>query len=284
MSYLDHIKACNTWDFSGYHGFWIEGVRVGWVRHAFAEQLARYGDAFTLAAEGVHLAGRFAGFAERTGALAAILERLVTDGVVPRTRGEQYPVLPAWGAEPLCAIDRGAVNHFGITAYGLHVNGYVRQADGGLGLWIGRRSRDRSVAPGQLDNLIAGGQPVGLTLTQNLIKEAYEEAAVGPELAARAKPVGTVTYIMETAIGLKVDCLFLYDLKLPAGFVPRNTDGEVESFELLPWQEVARIVDHTDEFKFNCNLVIIDFLIRHGLITPDHPDYLALAAGLRRWS
>ena len=34
------------------------------------------------------------------------------------------------------------------------------------------------MAPGQLDNLIAGGQPVGLTLEQNLIKEAYEEAGV----------------------------------------------------------------------------------------------------------
>ena len=51
----------------------------------------------------------------------------------------------------------------------------------------------------------------------------------------------------------------------------------------MPWERVAEIVRDTDEFKFNCNLVIIDFLIRHGLITPDHPDYLALAAGLRRW-
>jgi hypothetical protein len=27
--------------------------------------------------------------------------------------------------------------------------------------------------------------------------------------------------------------------------------------------------------------VIIDFLIRHGLISPDDPDYLALIQGLR---
>jgi len=36
------------------------------------------------------------------------------------------------------------------------------------------------------------------------------------------------------------------------------------------------------EFKFNCNLCIIDFLVRHGVIDPDNePDYTALAHGLR---
>ena len=38
----------------------------------------------------------------------------------------------------------------------------------------------------------------------------------------------------------------------------------------------------TFEFKYNCNLVIIDFLIRHGLIDADtEPDYVALCLGLR---
>jgi hypothetical protein len=41
-------------------------------------------------------------------------------------------------------------------------------------------------------------------------------------------------------------------------------------------------VRDTDAFKFNCNLVLIDFFLRHGLITPDDPDHPALCAGLRR--
>jgi len=37
------------------------------------------------------------------------------------------------------------------------------------------------------------------------------------------------------------------------------------------------------DFKFNVNLVIIDFLIRHGYLSPDlEPDYLGLVSGLRR--
>ena len=40
-------------------------------------------------------------------------------------------------------------------------------------------------------------------------------------------------------------------------------------------------VRDTDDFKFNCALVVIDFLIRHGLLTPDdEPDYLRLVSGL----
>ena len=37
----------------------------------------------------------------------------------------------------------------------------------------------------------------------------------------------------------------------------------------------------TDAFKLNCNLTIIDFLVRHGFITPEEPDYLEILAGLR---
>jgi len=57
--------------------------------------------------------------------------------------------------------------------------------------------------------------------------------------------------------------------------------GEIESFALWPIERVARTVAETREFKDNCNLVIIDFLIRHGLIQPDDPDYVALVSGLR---
>jgi hypothetical protein len=47
-------------------------------------------------------------------------------------------------------------------------------------------------------------------------------------------------------------------------------------------QKVMQVVETTTEFKFNCNLVIIDFCIRHGLIGPDREDYLDLVQGLRR--
>ncbi len=44
---------------------------------------------------------------------------------------------------------------------------------------------------------------------------------------------------------------------------------------------IAR-VRTSDDFKFNVNLVLIDFALRHGLVTPDDPEYLQLVTGLRR--
>ncbi len=57
---------------------------------------------------------------------------------------------------------------------------------------------------------------------------------------------------------------------------------QVENFTLMPVAEVAKLVSETTEFKLNCNLVIIDFLIRHGFVTPDSPGYLELVAAMRK--
>ena len=178
-------------------------------------------------------------------------------------------------------LDRAAVPAFGIRAFGVHLNGFVRQG-GNLKLWIGRRAADRAVEPLKLDNLVAGGQPAGLGLFANLIKEAAEEADIPRALAERSRPVGALSYCMEGELGLKPDTLFIYDLDLPADFTPRNTDGEIADFTLMDVTEVAELVRTSFDFKFNVALVLIDFFIRHGLLDPDNePDYLALAAGLR---
>jgi len=90
-----------------------------------------------------------------------------------------------------------------------------------------------------------------------------------------------VSYLRDGDWGLKPDTLYCYDLELPTNFEPRSLDGEVESFQLMPIEEVAALVDGSDQFKPNVNLVIIDFLVRHGLLGPERDDYLALAMGLR---
>jgi len=280
MSYLDRIRACNRHDIAQFRRFSVAGEAVGWVRHGFAEALRQF-PAFRVAADGVALDPGLDGLEARSAALAEAVSALVAQGAMAKPRHEDYAVVRRWGEAPLARLDRAAVPYFGAGSFGLHVNGFVRKADG-IHLWVGHRALDRSVAPGKLDNLIAGGLPFGLSLAENLVKEAGEEAGMAPELARRAVPVGCLSYCLENAHGLKPDVMFLYDLELDAGFVPRNADGEVARFELVPVAEVARIVRETDDFKFNCNLVIIDFLVRHGLIQPDEPDYVAIVTGLRR--
>lgn len=279
MSFLDRIHECNGWDPSHFLPWSIAGEPVGRLRLEFAERLRRFTDIFVIAPSGVRLAAHLDTQAARSLALDLAIRELVREGSINHLHGESYPVIADCRTRPLAVMDRAAAPYFGIRTFGQHLNGFVRDA-GGLHMWIGRRSVQRRVFPGRLDHLVAGGLPRGISLQANLVKECWEEAAIPQDLAMQAQPVGTVTYIKETEKGLKPDTLYCYDLELPKDFVPRCTDGEVESFSLLPLEEVISLVRDTSEFKPNCNLVIIDFLVRHGCLDPEQEEYSAIVEGL----
>lgn len=288
MAFIDHVRACNAHDLSGFRPLTVDGVLVGWMRPSLIADLVAADLGFALSpgqgepGQGLTFAPGVADFDARSAAFARAADFLTRRGDIAGLRNEFYPATARWGAPPFARIDRAAVTHFGLPAFGVHVNGFVRRADGDLALWVARRSRNRAVAPGKLDNMVAGGQPFGLSLRENLLKEAAEEAGIAPALASQARPVGMVSYIMEKPAGLKRDVLFIYDLEVPADFAPRNTDGEVECFMLWPAAQAAAGVRDGSEWKFNVNLVVIDFLIRHGLIDADsEPGYLELVQGLR---
>jgi len=275
VSFLDRVRECNAHDLAQFLPFFVEGVRAGWVGNELARRLARFDDVFEVASDSVALAASLATPAARTAAMARVVEVLSAEGLVDGIRGELYPVSTSFGANPLLQMERAAVPLFGVRAYGVHLNGYVRRGSEML-MWVAQRSADKQTFPGQLDQIVAGGQPVGLGLAENVLKECAEEASIPPALAARAVPVGAVTYTCETEQGLRPDVLFCYDLQLPEDFQPLNSDGEVAKFHLWPVERVMHVVASTREFKFNCNLVAIDFFIRHGFVPPDHPDYLTL--------
>jgi len=280
MSFLDRIRENNLWNPAGFRWFVVDGCRVGRVRHGLVPRLAAFGDTFIVESDAVHLNPRFTTFAARSAALDAVLKTLADEGIVKGRRAEYYPVTRSFAEPPFLQIERAGVPYFGTLSFGLHLNGFVRRPDG-IHMWIGRRSRNKFSYPGMLDNTVAGGQPIGISLRDNLLKECQEEANIPKELAAKAVAVGCITYNHEVPEGFNPAVQFLYDLELPADFTPVNTDGELEEFYLWPIARVAKIVEETHEFKFNCNLVIIDFMIRHGLLAPDHPDYVAVGQGLR---
>ncbi len=281
MSFLDHIALCNTHDLSNYVSLVVDGDAVGHIRKDNLAHLDRFPDVFVRSDQSVSLAPNIETYEDRTAAVDMVVRALFEDGVLTGWRGEPYPVGGQWGGPHAFEVERAAAPFFGARAYGVHINGYVRK-ENGLHMWIARRADDRPVCPGQFDNMIAGGQPVTLSLKENVIKEAGEEAGVPPDLAATALPTGAITYCAESDIGLKPDIMFCWDLELPADFMPLNADGEIAEFRLLPAAEVMEIVDTTFDFKFNCNLVIVDFCIRHGILPPEHPDYETILKGLRR--
>ena len=255
--FFRHIRACRNAVLPGTRvPFRLSDAQVGWVAPPMAAALAERPGIRT-DANGITLAD--------PAALEPIARELAGRGLC-RWRGEAFDVRATPDGPVLARLDRGALPAFGVEAVGVHVNGLVRRADG-LHLWIARRAADKALDPGKLDHIVAGGVPSGLTPEETLVKEAAEEAAIPPEIAARAVPVGLITYAMERPEGLRRDRLHCYDLPLPEDFCPHATDGEVESFELWPLARVLAAVRDTDDFKFNVTLVLIDFFLRHGAIT-----------------
>ena len=282
MSYLDHIEACNNADLEKQSPFLVGGEQLGWLAPDAVENLTSNFRRFERTAEGVTLSDILDTPQGRSAAMANAAKKLSEAGNIRPLTGELYGACNRWGDDSRFLIDRAAVSYFGLRSYGVHVNGYVRKSDG-LHLWIGKRSLTKPTYPGELDNTVAGGQPDHLTLEENMIKECGEEAGIDRPLAQTAIPVGCIAYFREEYSRIKPDCMYCYDLELPVDFEPVNTDGELECFYLMSADEVMRIVRETEDFKFNCNLALIDFFIRHGLIRPDtEPDYAALCHGLRQ--
>ena len=275
--FLRHIRACNPPLREPFLPWYIGDGVYGWIRPAFAAHLRAFPALFAVDETAVRspaLPGP-----ELSARLGEAAEGLAGQGLVPPLLGEPYPVTAGGRDAAIATVDRALAAYLGLRSFGQHLNGFVRQ-DGRIMMWIARRARDRLIFPGALDNMVAGGLPAGVALWDNLLKECEEEAGMPADLARRARPVGVLSYNRVAERGFRPDVLYCYDIELPATFSPRNTDGEVEAFMLLPIEEVAEIVRDSDEFKLNCNLVVIDFLVRHGLIGPEDPDYLGIVTGL----
>ncbi|MFT5393569.1 MAG: 8-oxo-dGTP pyrophosphatase MutT (NUDIX family) [Gammaproteobacteria bacterium] len=282
MSFLDRIEAANQADLAGSRRFIIDGEPLGWVNLLMVQALSQYSDVFRVGTQHISLVPSLeaADVSERTQAVAQVTRDLYREGLVTGWRDELNAVISRWGEPAKLCVERASAPCLGITGFGVHMNGYVRRGTE-LFLWVAKRAHDKPTYPGELDQLVAGGQPAQLGLLENLIKECDEEAGISAELAARAKPAGMVSYATSSPLGLRPDVLFVFDLELPSDFTPRNNDGEVESFELWPVSQVLEVVSNSAKFKYNCALVVIDFLIRHGAISPELNDYGAIVAGLR---
>jgi len=274
-----HLQACNNTPSPAPRlPFGIQGEHVGWIMPEVVQALTFFPRDVHFDGRGVSLAGRLRGAAQAGIALQRLAGHLADRGFL-RIRGEMFDVRPEAEGPVLATLDRGAIPCFGVIGQGVHLNGLVRRADG-LHVWVGVRARNKAVAPGQLDNIVAGGMPAGLSALECLVKEADEEAGMAPELAACARRTGRISYILTNAEGLRRDVLHVYDIDLPEDFVPRPNDDEVERFELWPAARLLECVRETEDVKFNVNLVLIDLFLREGLIDEQSQEGRALRAGL----
>ena len=279
MSYLDHIKICNNFTTDDKIPFVLDSKQVGWVREDFVDYLID-SKIFIKNDSFITIDPKYKTFEQRTKALDIFARMAYKDKITNIYMKEPYPVIEDLRNTPLCLADRSISTLLGLISFGQHLNGYVKTKEG-VKMWIARRSYTKGYEAGKLDHIVAGGLPYGISLRENLQKECYEEAGMDEEISKNAISTGFVSYKHEFTLGGKKDIIYCYDLQLSPSFVPKCNDAEVEEFYLMDIEEVANIVKTSREFKQNCNLVIIDFLVRHGYIRDEDEDYLEIVRGLR---
>ena len=207
-----------------------------------------------------------------------------------------FDVLKGWRDEPLSIhgsggviLERAGTALFGVLTIGVHLTAYTHSPDG-LKLWIPRRAATKQTYPSMLDNTAAGSIGVGETPLFTVARESEEEASLAEILVRNnAKACGSISYfhIQDARAGGELGLMvpeieYVFDLELPTGLVPKPSDGEVESFYLMTVSEVRKALRQRN-FKPNCALVLIDFLIRRGLVTAENEkNYAEIISRLHR--
>lgn len=238
--------------------FAINGLALGWLETATLAALQRFAPThFQPAGSGLNLG---CPPADTTAILHAAAAHLREMGLVRVWRDENYSVAQLDDttlafAEPVAELERGAFRRFGLVSRAVHINGHY--ADGSLA--IARRAPTKGIDPNRLDNLAAGGLPHGEAVFDCLIRELDEEAGVPAEIARQARYRETLRTQRNEADGTHDEVIYCYDLLLPDGFTPHNTDGEVAAFYRL---SAAEALDALDEMTADAALVTAGFLTR----------------------
>ncbi|KAM3560695.1 hypothetical protein MY1884_002795 [Beauveria asiatica] len=266
---------------------------IGYVLDRVVDELARLPASLTgnmqadRAARTLRMFQDLASEPSRTAAVATLTQHLREHDKFPLLRSWRDELWPVHGrrGELLFSVERAAVGLFGAVRYGVHLTAYVEDtsaAPPGIRIWVPRRAATKSTFPGMLDNTVAGGLTTGEDPFECVVREADEEASL-PDAVVRAgaRPAGALTYMYVTeALGSgEADYVFpevewAYDLRLDKDVVPRPKDGEVDEFYLCDVDTIKRDMAR-GEYKPNCALVMLDFFIRHGILTEEEEPQLA---------
>lgn len=246
----------------------VDSAIVGWLDEERAARVGEFAGVFAAHGDGMAFVPALCDAAARSDAMATVAATLAAEGALTPWRNELYAVAPKFGGAPWFVLERAAARYFGVHTWAAHINGVVRGSTATT-MWLARRSADKAINPGKLDNLVGGGIAAGASVAETLVKEAWEEAGIPREVATRAVATGTVHVWREQPDGLQSETIYVHDLWLPGNFVPANQDGEASDHRLVSLPEAARLVglaDGLDEITADASLVVLDFLLRHRAI------------------
>ncbi|KAF8855561.1 hypothetical protein BDZ45DRAFT_595332 [Acephala macrosclerotiorum] len=205
--------------------------------------------------------------------------------VIDRRHSEPYPII---GAKFPVHLERYASTLFGIISRGAHLTAYSNTPEG-MKIWVPRRSPSCFTYPNCLDTTVAGGISLEDPF-ECIVRESDEEASLSEDLVRKnAIACGCISYVgLNDARGggeiglISPDIMYIYDLELPMEVICHQNDDEVKDFTLMTIGQVKKGLSE-GEFKTNSAIVMIDFFIRHGIITVENePNYFEIVSRIHR--
>jgi hypothetical protein len=208
--------------------------------------------------------------------------------VLCRRHSEPFEIVSSTLSSPVY-IERFAAQLFGIIHRGAHLIGYIKSEEGTL-IWVAQRSAHLYTYPDKLDVTVGGGVQSGVSPLETLVQEANEEAFLPSELIRHGAICrGVISHMGITGKGFPgeqglvvPDYIYVYDIELPADVIPRPKDDEVKAFSCMSVPDVQSALLR-EEFKSDSAAAMIEFLIRHGFITPENErDFVEINTRLHR--
>ena len=160
-------------------------------------------------------------------------------------------------------IQRAATGFLGVKTTGVHLNGY-KIKNGDVKLIVAKRSNFINSYPGFLDTMVSGFLPIDSRPKDKICEEAYEEAGIDKLSIKKMKFVSFVNFVETNEFNCKRGTVIIFDLLLPKLFSPKNNDGEVAEFITMDLNNVLKLTNSVEHFKFDSRLVAMDFLLRKG--------------------
>lgn len=138
-----------------------------------------------------------------------------------------------------------------------------------------------------LDHTPGGSLRSGEAPIDCIVREADKEAALLESYTRKhIMACGTLSYQMsQTDVGrpgCQHQVQHLYETELVQEIVPRPFDGEVEEFNLTTLEEVHDALK-CGEFKLNCGMTWMAYLVRHSIVSAEEePNLVEICSRLHR--
>lgn len=190
--------------------------------------------------------------------------------------GEKFPVL---GSPFPFSIDRAIAPYFGIVSSGVQLTIFVRGENRLVsGIWVARRGSNKAMYAGMYDNAVGGAVKHDEEPFQCLMREAKEELGIDANDAVSG---GTISWfnIKDARSGIYPGLVepgvqYVYDMEVSIKAKLDPAEAGIEWLRLLSVDEVkTALTEH--KFKPSSACVMIDFFVRHGIITAENEIHFA---------